>query len=248
MEAAGMREGRKGMGRVWFMLGVPPVLFLMVIVAVSIYFGVVTRGDVQAIAGRVPRATPYILLMVQVLLVPIFIRTMRAEGWTFRDIGWQLPAGQNWRQESLIGFLVGAPLGFLYIFVLSPLLTTVQRVVGDYVPPEQMLPSLGAAMIPFFIANVVLAPFVEENIYRGYAISRLGQRFGVAGAFLLSCLFFGLFHWAGGFWYIVLTGAVAGGVLGGLFIWRRNIVVAYMAHLALNLVEFLLVWRMHPVG
>lgn len=90
----------------------------------------------------------------------------------------------------------------------------------------------------------MLAPFVEENIYRGYAISRLRQRFGITGAIFLSCLFFGLLHWAGGFWYVVLTGIVAGGIFAGLFVWRRNIVVAYAAHLALNLVEFLLVWLM----
>jgi membrane protease YdiL (CAAX protease family) len=239
-----MKEKPKGMRRVWFILAFPPILFLIVIVAVSIYFGIITQGDAQAIAESVPRATPYILLIVQVILLLIFLRTIRADGLAFRDIGWQLPVGQKLWQEVLIGVLIGVPLGFLYIFVLSPLLATVQRVIGDYVPPEQLLSSLGSTIIPFFIANVVLAPFVEENIYRGYAIKRLRQRFSVSGAFFLSCLFFGLLHWAGGFWYIILTGVVAGGAFAGLFMWRRNLVVAYTAHLALNLVEFLLVWLM----
>ena len=239
-----MDDKRKGMRQVWFILGIPPVLFLIVIIAISVYFGVITQGDAQAIAENTSSATPYIVLIVQVLLLLFLLRTIRADKLTFRDIGWQLPAGQSWWQEILIGILVGMPVGFLYIFVLSPLLATVQRVIGDYVPPEQILPSLGAAVIPFFIANVVLAPFVEENIYRGYAISRLRQRFGIIGAILLSCLFFGLLHWAGGFWYIVLTGIVAGGIFAALFVWRRNIVVAYTAHLALNSVEFLFVWLM----
>lgn len=239
-----MDDKRKGMSQVWFILGIPPVLFLIVIIAISVYFGVITQGDAQAIAENTSSATPYIVLIVQILLLLFLLRTIRADKLTFRDIGWQLPAGQSWWQEILIGILVGVPVGFLYIFVLSPLLATVQRVIGDYVPPEQILPSLGSAVIPFFIANVVLAPFVEENIYRGYAISRLRQRFGITGAILLSCLFFGLLHWAGGFWYIVLTGIVAGGIFAALFVWRRNIVVAYTAHLALNLVEFLFVWLM----
>ncbi|MBW7885329.1 MAG: CPBP family intramembrane metalloprotease [Caldilineaceae bacterium] len=70
------------------------------------------------------------------------------------------------------------------------------------------------------------------------------RRYRQRSHILLSCLFFGLLHWAGGFWYIVLTGVVAGGILAGLFVWRRNIVVAFAAHLTLNLVEFLLVWIM----
>ena len=61
---------------------------------------------------------------------------------------------------------------------------------------------------------------------------------------LQSCLFFGLLHWTGGFWYILLTGFVAGGIFAALFLWRRNIVATYAAHLALNLVEFLFVWQM----
>lgn len=232
------------MRQVWVTLALPPILFLLVIIAVSVYFGVITRGDAQAIAESVPRAAPYIVLIVQLLLIPLLLRALRTDGLTFRAIGWQLPADQQWWREGLLGVLVGVPLGLLYLFVLSPLLATVQRVVGDYVPPDQILVSLGSAVLPFFIANVLLAPFVEENIYRGYAITRLGQRFGPVSTFILSCLFFGLLHWTGGFWYILLTGFVAGSIFAALFLWRRNMVATYAAHLALNLVEFLFVWQM----
>jgi hypothetical protein len=42
---------------------------------------------------------------------------------------------------------------------------------------------------------------------------------------------------------VVLTGSVAGGLLAGLFVWRKNVVASFAAHLTLNLVEFLYVWR-----
>ena len=232
------------MRQVWLTLALPPILFLLVIIAVSVYFGVITRGDAQAIAESVPRAAPYIVLIVQLLLIPLLLRALRTDGLTLRAIGWQLPADQQWWREGLLGIMVGAPLGLLYLLVLSPLLSTVQRVAGDYVPPDQILVSLGSAVLPFFIANVLLAPFVEENIYRGYAITRLGQRFGPVSTFVISCLFFGLLHWTGGFWYILLTGFVAGSIFAALFLWRRNMVATYAAHLALNLVEFLFVWQM----
>lgn len=239
-----MRDNLMKMRRVWVMLIVPPILFLAVIIGVSVYFGVILRGDAQAIAESVPRAAPYIVLIVQLLLLALLLRTLRADGLTFREVGWRFAAGQNWWREALIGTLVGAPLGLLYIFVLSPLLATAQRVIGDYVPPDQILVSLGSAVLPFFIANVVLAPFVEENIYRGYAITRLRQQFGVFSTAVLTCLFFGLLHWTGGFWYIILTGLIAGVIFTVLFLWRRTIVATYVAHLALNLVEFLFVWQM----
>jgi len=61
--------------------------------------------------------------------------------------------------------------------------------------------------------------------------------FTVAGGF-----FFGLLHWAGGFWYILLTGLVAGGLFAGLYTARKNMIAPFAAHLVLNLVEFLFTW------
>jgi len=237
-----MKEQKLTLKKIWSTLLAPSVLFLIVTIAVSVYYGIITRGDAAAIAEKTPQALPYILIITLALAFFVLMRTMRSNNITFREIGWQLAKGQTWVKEALIGILVGAPLGFLYIYMLSPLLTFVQRIVGDYVPPEEILTSLGSSALPFFIANVLLAPIIEENIFRGFAISQLSKRFSAPVTFMLSCLVFGLFHWGGGFWYIVLVGVVAGSTFAGLFLWRRNIVSAFTAHLALNIVEFLFVW------
>jgi len=102
---------------------------------------------------------------------------------------------------------------------------------------------LGAALVPFFLANVLLAPFVEESLYRGYALDRLRQRYGLALAVVITCALFGLLHWAGGFWYILLTGFVAGGLFAGLRLWRRTLIAPFAAHLALNVLEFVWIWQ-----
>lgn len=237
-----MKEKNQTARQMWSTLLAPPVLFFIVIVAVSVYYGIVTRGDAEAIAEKTSQAVSYILIITLTLAFFILVKNMRSNGLTFREIGWQLAEGQTWLKEAFIGIFVGVLLGLLYIYVLSPLLATVQRVVGDYVPPEEILSSLGSSALPFFIANVLLAPIVEENIFRGYALTQLGKRFSAPAAFIISCVVFGLFHWAGGFWYIVLTGVVVGGAFAALFVWRRNIVSAFTAHLALNIVEFLFVW------
>ncbi len=82
-------------------------------------------------------------------------------------------------------------------------------------------------------------PFVEESLYRGYAFGRLQERYGVPLAVIISCTFFGLLHWAGGFWYILLTGVVAGGLFAALRLWRGTLIAPFAAHLALNILEFL---------
>lgn len=162
-----MDDKRKGMSRVWFMLGIPPILFLIVIIVVSVYFGMITQGDAQAIAENTSTATPYILLIVQVLLLLFLLRTIRADKLTFRDIGWQLPAVQSWWQEILIGVIVGVPVGFLYIFALSPLLATVQRVMGDYVPPNKYFQILGQQRFPFLLRTSCWLPLWKRTFIAG---------------------------------------------------------------------------------
>jgi uncharacterized protein len=228
--------------RPWFMLWFPPVLFLLVIILFSIYFGAQAQGDANVIAEKTEQATPYILVTVQLLLLGIQFAVFRRQGLTLRELGWQVPAGKEAWKELLLGAAIGAPLGILWIYVLEPILSTIQSTVGDYVPAGSLFPALGAAIIPFAIADVLLAPFVEENIYRGYGMNKLLPRYGATGAILLSSLFFGLLHWSGGFWYILTTGIIVGIPFAILHQKRGNILVPFAAHLALNLVETLLLW------
>jgi uncharacterized protein len=229
-------------GRVWPVLLAGPLLFLLGILLASIYYSVATQGDANAIPGLVAASTPYQLVVIQILLFFILRWAMKRDGLAWGDIGWKTTQGQHIWRETLVGAVPGVALGLLYVFLLSPWLTRIQGSLGDYVPAGELLPVLGAAVLPFFIANVLLAPFVEENIYRGYALTRWSGRFSQPVAILLSCFFFGTLHWAGGFWYILLTGLVAGGLFAGLYTARRNMIAPFAAHLALNLVEFLFVW------
>lgn len=224
----------------WTILGLPPILFFVVIVLVSVYFGFVTQGNPSAIVEKTTEATPYILLIVQLVLLALFLLILKRQGWTIANLAWLPPSDRAVGREITIGIGVGIALGLLYAFVLSPFLSTIQQAIGDYVPPGSLSPALNSSRIPFFVANVLLAPFVEESIYRGYALANLKQRYGSIPALVIVCFFFGLLHWAGGVWYILLTGLIAGGILGGLFLWRKNLLVAFIAHLALNLVEFVL--------
>lgn len=113
------------------------------------------------------------------------------------------------------------------------------QALGDYVPPGAVLATVSASLLPFFLANVILAPLVEETLYRGQLLAGFSRRFGQAWGMVLSCLAFGLLHWTGGVWYMLLTGILAGGLFATLARSRGGLWSAYAAHLALNLVEFI---------
>lgn len=223
--------------RLWWTLLAAPLLALILIVLASVYFGIVTQGqNVEAMPQMVADSTPYQLVALQIWLLFILMKSMKRDGMTWKDLGWKIGEGQQLWREVIIGAVPGIVLAVLYVFILSPMLTSLQQ-IWDYVPAGELFTALGASLIPFAIADVLLAPFVEESIYRGYGLTRLLGKFSQPAAIALSCFFFGILHWTGGFWYILLTGIVA----GGLFVWlrmsRKNIIAPFAAHLALNIVE-----------
>lgn len=228
----------------WTALTLPPIIFLLAIIAASLSFGAQGQTDPVQISQSVADSMSVILLVIQIALLGLFLWAKRADQLSWRELGWRAAAGQTTWKEALIGAAPGATLGLLYVFALSPLMTVIQDAVGDYVPAGELLPSVGSGIIAFFLANVLFAPFVEENLYRGYALAQLPKRFSQPAAIFISCFFFGLLHWAGGLWYIILTGIVAGGLFAALFIKRGNLIAPFAAHLALNLVEFLFVLLM----
>jgi membrane protease YdiL (CAAX protease family) len=152
---------------------------------------------------------------------------------TLRDLGWQAGEGQEVWKELAFGAIIGAPLGVLWIYVIEPILSTIQSTVGDYVPAGSLFPALGATILPFAIADVLLAPFVEENIYRGYGTTKLLPRFEQLRSF------------SGSSWTV--TGLADFGISSsqhycGSFAIACDMEIfwfAFGAHLALNLVETL---------
>ena len=224
--------------KVWLLFAAGPTLFLVAIVFASIFLSM--RGvNPEQIAQRVPLLMPHILLGVLLCLGVLTHFALQAE------TVWVMPDAKKALADVGFGLLVGVALALVYFKLLAPLLEVVQRAVGDYVPPGSVLPTVSSSLGLFFIANVLLAPLVEETIYRGYALPLLTTHVGVTWAVVITCIFFGLLHWPGGFWYMLLTGAVAGGAFAGLSLWRGGILAPFAAHLALNVIEFVYVWRAH---
>ena len=219
--------------RVWMLLAAGPVFFLLAFVGLSAVFTAlgVPASEVGAkVAASVPHVLLFVLACLGLGLFAVSAEVQRA---------WQLPARAVILADLAVGTVCGLGLAAAYLVWLSPLLVELQRKLGDFVPPGSTRQALTGSLGVFFVANVVLAPLVEETLYRGVAIPVLGERYGLPAAVLLSCLAFGLLHWAGGFWYMLMAGLVAGTCFAGLYHWREGIVAPLAAHLALNLAEFI---------
>lgn len=227
--------------RLWLLLALPPIFFLLVIIAFSIFYSISGVTDSDEIVSRITGNIPLLLLVVQIFIFALLVVILRKEEQKVFDFGWINGKDSGIVREISLGLMIGIGLGVVYIFWLSPLHVYLQSTFGDYVPAGQVLSGLGGSAVIFFLANVLLAPFVEERLYRGYALTQLKQRFGTGKAIVISSVFFGLLHWMGGFWYMVITGGVVGLLFGVLAVKRGNIVLVFVAHLSLNIVEFLYV-------
>ena len=217
-----------------------PVLFLASIVGLSVVLSMSGLSAAQ-VEERAISLMPHILLAVLSCLGVLALLLLRGEKL------WSLPTVKRSVADVIIGVLVGGILAGSYIVWISPALTVLQHEVGDYVAAGSVLPTISGNITVFFIANVVLAPWVEETLYRGYAIPVLTKYIGTGKAVAMSCILFGLLHWPGGIWYVLLTGILVGGALAGLFLWRKGLIAPFAAHLALNVIEFIYAWRLQPV-
>ncbi len=218
-----------GMVRIWAVLLAGPVAFLVGIIAISVALAAM-GVPAERIGADATAYAPHLLAGVLTVLAVL---------------AWRLPLGVLWAlpergraaQDMGIGAAVGVVLAVAYLVVLAPLLARLQG-MADYVPAGAVLETVSASIPLFFVTNILLAPVVEETIYRGFALRELTRRHGRIAAVVLSCAAFGLLHWTGGLWYMVLTGVVAGGAFAALALWRGGLLAPFGAHFTLNAIEF----------
>lgn len=223
--------------RPWTNLILAPIWFLINIVAASIYFGGIGINETD-IPSKITENTALLILITQVLLLSTLLITTRKDGFNILRNGWQTDKTKL-PKDVLGGVLSGAIIATLYIYIFSPLQTYLQINIGDYVPAGETMTSLGKQTIPFFIANVLLAPFVEESLYRNYSLTRFLENYSQTKSIIMTVIMFGLLHWVGGLWYMLMTGILVGLPFALIAVKRKNILWVFIAHLTLNLIEFI---------
>jgi membrane protease YdiL (CAAX protease family) len=128
----------------------------------------------------------------------------------------------------------------------SLILCTLALLFGIVTPLANLIPlseSMRKLMLEFgaqtgilaFITMVVIAPVVEELIYRGIILDGLIRKYSPWKAILISSLIFGLVHLNP--WQLI-TGFVIGIFIGWAYYYTRNLAVCIAIHATANLAGF----------
>ena len=142
----------------------------------------------------------------------------------------QVPVGYNWWSTVLLGigillFSIGA-----IAVVMYPLAKLNSELVNEILADSPLSESLTSA----FILMVILAPLIEEMVFRGLLFSRLTKKWNMTGAMVVSSLAFGLLH-------MDPIGAFVFGIVACVLYTRTRTLLAPMVLHALN---NLIVWAL----
>lgn len=148
----------------------------------------------------------------------------------WRTAGWRPIQGPSSRGRTVF-FLISVGI----------FLAAVVMIASNVAPPKQQLPIEKILEFPptsvlFMITAVVLAPVVEETIFRGYLYPVAARSLGVISGIILTGTLFGLLHasqlW-GGWWQIALL-VVVGIVFTTARAITRSVVASWILHTSFN--------------
>lgn len=224
-----MRTTRRP-GAVWTMLFLPPVTLAVLILGYAAWAGV-SPGDPGGEA-TVRAALGPIIIVNHLALFALLVHLLRRGGEGLADVGWSLEAvDATLLGEVAIGLLCGLGLYLFKELAIDPV-----RALAAGNPPTfhslfRFRP--GSLEVGMTLAATTMV-FVEESIYRGYALPFFEERWGTAAAVVVTSVAFGLLHWGNGLEALLST-PVLGALLAGVFLWRRNLVAGTAAHALYNL-------------
>jgi membrane protease YdiL (CAAX protease family) len=154
----------------------------------------------------------------------------------WRAIGWrEMRPGAGTGRASAVHFLtVGSVLALAVTFVGGFLKSK------ETLPIEELLQARVSMML-FAVLGVLVAPLVEETIFRGFLYPVIARRLGIAAGVLITGTLFGLTHAAqlwGGWGQIALL-ILVGVVLTGVRARTGTVTASYFVHLGYNGLQLL---------
>ena len=175
-----------------------------------------------------------IVLVAFVLL--FFIWELRGTTGIFRN--YENLFVEKTRNEILYVFIIN----LLFAFLFTCLISALDLMMGFYDPGwvtgfdiDSVDVSAGAFLLNAFV-SIILAPLIEELVFRGVLFNRLKIRVGIVPAMLISSFLFGIGHDFGG-----ITSAFLFGIcMCILYLKTDNILVPMSVHFINNAVATIL--------
>jgi membrane protease YdiL (CAAX protease family) len=149
----------------------------------------------------------------------------------------------GWREFDIVK---SRTVTYLEFVVLGLVLSGVVQLASAAFPAKTKLPIENffqdrESALLLMLMSVLLAPVVEETIFRGYIYPVVARSFGVVASVVATGMLFGLLHaeqLKGGLWQIALMMLV-----GIIFTWvraaKRTVLASYLLHLSYNSFLFL---------
>lgn len=165
------------------------------------------------------------------LLLFLYVTLAVLPGFPFwRTLGWRSLAregGKRW--NAWLYFLGGCGLSILVF------LATAKVQPKKDVPIEELFRYKNTALL-FMAMAVLIAPLVEETIFRGYLYPLVAKTFGVATSVLVTGVAFGMMHGAqlGWTWGLVFVLIVVGVVLTLVRARTGSVFPSFLLHLGYN--------------
>jgi hypothetical protein len=160
---------------------------------------------------------------------------LRNAGPFWSAMGWR-PLGTTYPQRH---WLIAIHLGYgLAIAVVVSLLS-------KFVPQKETLPieqlfQSRETVIVLMIFGILVAPLIEETIFRGFLYPVVARSFGVVAGILMTGILFGLIHsfqlWGGWGQIALLIGV--GVIMTWVRVARRTVLASYLLHVAYNTTLF----------
>ena len=165
-----------------------------------------------------------------ILYLYLMLRARTSEPF-WPSIGWrEMRPGHGKIRDSALQFLAGGAVLAVAVSFVGGFLNS-----KETLPIEELLQAR-ASVILFGVLGVLVAPLVEETIFRGFLYPVIARRLGVAAGVAITGTLFGLLHAAqlwGGWGQIALL-ILVGVVLTWVRAKTGTVAASYFVHLGYN--------------
>lgn len=193
----------------------------------------VTRQQLEQILLAKPQfAIGSMVIWYALLFFFLYITLAVLRGHSFWScLGWRKipPKASGKPRHALFFFFCGCALS------LSVALFTSKVKPPENIPIEELFKVRETALL-FMAMAVIVAPLVEETLFRGYLYPLFARSFGVAPGIVITGLLFGMMHGAQLGWTLSLVSVLV--VVGIILTWVRartgSVFASYLMHLGYN--------------